>query len=239
MTAHYPGWTTSSGWGELIVTDSQKAKYMHDMQRYAEAAGKSYEYNYVIFMDGCVQEYAGIYLAAHSAGENAISIGVQFVNNVEELGTDAQVYAFQWLRDVWLKKQNMVIPQLYIVTPHRNMPGAATACPGDNSIMPRIQDLSRPFEAKDVPMNEPGFIRLIRITDIDHPPTIKLVGDTYAHYLDGAEYNRFMFYYPGMKVEEMTRAQLLDVTCVGDLPPGCQATDFNMVVRQDFGPNPA
>lgn len=132
-------------------------------QQVALAAGKSYEYNYVIPPrdDGSAQvwEYAGTYQAAHSAGENDVAIGVLFAIGVhnhpsyanydktrptvwEEL-TDPMVEAYRWLRDRLLFDAGYVLPTVAQIE-HRAMPGAATACPG-NSVIARAADLLEPL----------------------------------------------------------------------------------------------
>ena len=86
------------------------------------------EYNYVIGQqdDGLVHEFAGLYRGAHSGGENSISIGVLFLNGVGEALTPAQIEKFLWLRR-WLADRGAT---LATPTPHTEMPGAATPCPG-------------------------------------------------------------------------------------------------------------
>jgi len=145
ITGHYPGAPEGRSYaGTAMLGDVKKKIYLFNMQAYAQAAGKSYEYNFVIFMDGQVWEYAGDYLAAHSAGENAVSYGVQFVNGQDDLCTDAQVEAFRWLRDVHLIGRGRLSPTCLTV-PHRDMPGANTSCPGDRAIMPRLGELREPY----------------------------------------------------------------------------------------------
>ncbi len=132
-------------------------------QTVALSAGKSYEYNYVIppRLDGSSQvwEYAGTYQAAHSAGENDVSIGVLFAIGVAnhpsysgydpakptvwESLTDQMVEAYRWLRDILLERSGYILPGVAELE-HRAMPGAATACPGV-SVIARAADLSKPY----------------------------------------------------------------------------------------------
>lgn len=142
MTAHYTG-NVKQQYGALD-TDAEYRDFMTKLQNYAMGAGKSFEYNYVLFMTGVLVEYAGDHRAAHSEGENDIAIGVMFVNDTDDLCTDAQVLAYQWLRDVHLKGRGRVIATC-VTTPHRAMPGANTGCPGDAAIMPRLADLRAPY----------------------------------------------------------------------------------------------
>lgn len=110
----------------------------------AFSATKPFEYNYVIGQreDTKIYEFAGTYVAAHSAGENSDSFGILFLNAVGEPLTDTQVRKAQWLRDV-LIYTHMLRPQPE-QRPHQWMPGAATACPGD-AIMARLGDLVKPY----------------------------------------------------------------------------------------------
>ena len=151
ITVHYPGAPVGRTFADLDTPDEQAA-YLRAVQRSA-ATVKSYEYNYLIFQTGDVLEYAGDHLAAHSAGENAESYGVQMVNGQDELCTDAQVVAFRWLRDVHLKGRGRLAADARTV-PHRDMPGAATACPGDRAIMPRMDDLRAPYVTPAPPQED-------------------------------------------------------------------------------------
>jgi hypothetical protein len=144
VTLHYPGSPVGVSYaGDTMRGDVKKKAYISAVQRNAVAQGKSYEYNYFIFTDGEIWEYAGDYLAAHSAGENTVSYGVQFVNGQDDLCTDAQVAAFHWLRDIHLAARGRITGDC-ACTPHRDMPSASTACPGDRAIMPRLPALRAP-----------------------------------------------------------------------------------------------
>jgi hypothetical protein len=153
LTAHYPGSPLGRSYADMFG-DVKKKTYVHSVQRSAQASGKSFEYNYFVFMDGEVWEYAGDFLAAHSAGENADAYGVQFVNGQDDLCTDAQVTAYQWLRDIHLKSRQRVTMTAQTI-PHREMPGAATACPGPRAVMPRLADLRLPYAPQSVPKGVP------------------------------------------------------------------------------------
>lgn len=136
--------------------------YMRRLQQIASGDGKSFEYNYVIPprtdpAAAVVWEYAGDYQAAHSAGENAVSVGVLFALGVDnhpsypsfdrnrptvwELLTPGMVDAYRWLCEHLINQG--VVRSAVAQTPHRNMPGAATACPG-NSILQQWADLTAP-----------------------------------------------------------------------------------------------
>lgn len=115
------------------------------------------EYNYVIGQpdDDNVYEYAGPYQAAHCKGHNHHSIGVLMLNGIDEELSDTQIDKLRWLRDYVLKGYGVVrldVDQ----RPHREMPGAATACPGE-SIMSRWPELLTPWDggAPDTPPPAP------------------------------------------------------------------------------------
>ena len=129
---------------------------------------KSFEYNYVIPPrgDGSAQvwEYAGDYQAAHSEDENPVALGVLFVIGVTnhpsygnyqptkptvwEPITPAMIDAYRWLRDVELP--GIIDPATVAEVEHRHMPGAATACPG-NEVIAADSELDKPY-AEDDPM---------------------------------------------------------------------------------------
>jgi hypothetical protein len=184
ITRHYTGSPPSARARTWSAQD-----YMPDFQRIALAAGKSYEYNYVIppRADGSAQvwEYAGSYTAAHSAGENDISIGVLFAVGVAnhpsyptydptkptiwEPITDPMVEAYRWLRDRLLTESGSVLPDVAEIE-HRAMPGAATICPG-RSVIGRAADLLAPL-----PPEEPDVaVSYFKLTAAD--PTIWATSD--------------------------------------------------------------
>lgn len=170
MTRHYTGSPPASRNATWAAKD-----WMPWFQTVALASGKSYEYNYVIppRADGSAQvwEYAGGYQAAHSAGENDISVGVLFAIGVAnhpsfdkydptkptvwEPLTDEMVDAYRWLRDEHLKPLGIVAPSVAEIE-HRHMPGAATDCPGQSVIF-RDVDLDAPYQPEDWTMRpKPG-----------------------------------------------------------------------------------
>lgn len=110
---------------------------------------KPFEYNYVIGQteDSAIYEFAGKFQAAHSAGENADSFGILFLNAVGEPLTATQIAKAQWLRDVLIFVGSLQVNPDQ--RPHRWMPGAATACPGD-IIMESLPELVKPYVAPAV-----------------------------------------------------------------------------------------
>jgi hypothetical protein len=192
LTAHYPGSPLGRSYAEM-AGDVKKKTYVHSVQRSALANGKSFEYNYFIFMDGEVWEYAGDFLAAHSAGENPDAYGVQFVNGQDDLCTDAQVTAYQWLRDIHLKSRQRVTMTATTI-PHREMPGAATACPGPRAVIPRLADLRKPY----LPIQPPP------------PDPLPLEDEDMLTYIAQIPDGRFLLV--GTSVRSLSRSEL-------DLPP--------------------
>lgn len=144
LTIHYTG-------GGMWLDPGDTADELRQIQRYAQAAGKPWEYNYVIDGQGLVFEYAGDYQAAHSAGDNDVAIGVlllvgfagTFPGHVTywEEPTEPMVTAVRDLRG-WLVSTNRLAGG-HLMVPHKGMPGAATICPGP-SVMARWDDLDRP-----------------------------------------------------------------------------------------------
>jgi hypothetical protein len=124
ITHHWPG--VDVRYATVDVT-----KFVRNLEAVMAARGKPNEYNYVIGPqdDGLVHEYAGGYAGAHSAGENLDSVGCLFLVGIGESITDAQIVKYQWLRDRVLKPYGIVRswPE---ETPHGDMPGANSQCPG-------------------------------------------------------------------------------------------------------------
>jgi hypothetical protein len=136
-TFHYTG-------NNVTYRGRDGAEIVRQIQRVFEAS-KPFEYSYCIDQndDDRIFEFAGKFAAAHSAGENFDSIGVLFINGVKEPLTPTQILKAQWLRDVL--KVDGTLRAAVDQRPHRWMPGAATACPGD-LIMPSLPQLVKPYE---------------------------------------------------------------------------------------------
>lgn len=156
MTRHYTGSPPDNK-----VRTWEPDDWMTWLQSVAVNVGKSFEYNYVIppRADAEVWEYAGDYQAAHSSGENDVAVGVLFAIGVTnhpsysnhdptkpvvwEPITASMIAAYRWLRDVHLKPSGIVDGNV-LEMEHRNMPGAATACPG-NSVIAADAALDKPY----------------------------------------------------------------------------------------------
>lgn len=136
VTYHYTGVNVT------YATRSTPAEILKIQATFAST--KPFEYNYVIGQenDDLIYEYAGLYQAAHSAGENHDAFGFLFLNGVNEPLTDLQVRKSQWLRDQLVAQGHLMTPPDQ--RPHQQMPDAATACPG-TLIMSRMPDLYEPY----------------------------------------------------------------------------------------------
>lgn len=136
LTYHYSGVPVAQvaySQNGAFADDSTVAHHMANLERVARNAGKPYEYNAVIpaMLDpqaAHVWAYADEYQAAHSAGENADAYGVQFPNGIGQPLTPGQIRAFVWWHAV-MEAAGRLAPN-HQVTPHHDMPGAATICPG-------------------------------------------------------------------------------------------------------------
>jgi hypothetical protein len=162
ITRHYTG--------SPPITRARTAtaeEFMPGFQKIALGSGKSFEYNYVIppRADGSseIWEYAGAYQAAHSQDENAVAFGVLFCIGVAnhpsypsydasrpivwEPCTDAMVTAYRWLRDIHLDDAGLIAADV-VELEHFLMPGANTACPGQE-VSRRAFDLDQPYDDGD------------------------------------------------------------------------------------------
>jgi hypothetical protein len=121
-TVHYTG-------NNVVYRDADAAAVTRQIQAVFSAT-KPFEYNYVIGQrpDDQIIEYAGKFVAAHSAGENTISFGVLLLLGVGEKPTDLMIDKYRWLRDVLISSGHIrPNPDQRM---HFQMPGAATACAG-------------------------------------------------------------------------------------------------------------
>ncbi len=97
---------------------------------------KRNEYNYLIFQDGTIFEFAGRFQAIHCGpwpigrSWNNVSYGMLFVNAVEEPITWDQISSFGWLKNVMRWTQQ--VAQDVEVQPHKW--AKPTGCPGDSIV---------------------------------------------------------------------------------------------------------
>lgn len=156
VTVHYTG--VDVRYGDEGDTPAE----IRAIERWAASQSKPNEYNYVIGQDHdrFVYEYAGAFRAAHSGGENTRSVGVLFLNGTKEPPTDQQIDKLRWLRDEVLKPSG-VVKRDVATTPHKNMPGAATACPG-SLILDRWDEFVLPWGESPTPIPPPSPIGGLR-----------------------------------------------------------------------------
>ena len=150
-TFHYTG--VNVRWGDVGDTDAE----IRGIEDYAASAGKPNEYNAVIHQDpdDLIHEYAGRFRAAHSAGENSIGHGLLLLNGINEPITRLQIDKVQWL--MGLHRYVGVADASTLFRGHRDMPNAATACPGASiyRAIPYFDDVWRPPVEPPPPPVEP------------------------------------------------------------------------------------
>jgi hypothetical protein len=136
LTVH---WVGAGQWGDPGDTPSE----MRSIHAFSMSPGKGtpWEYGYVIDARASAWTYAGEYLAAHSAGENAEAIGVLLLAGPGEPITDAMVLTFRQLR--YELACRGALTSGHEVRPHQWMPGANTSCPGP--AMARLVELATPW----------------------------------------------------------------------------------------------
>lgn len=161
MTLHWTG--VDVAYGDVGDTPGE----IRAIERWAAGKRKPNEYNYVIGQDPdeLVYEYAGTFQGAHSAGENLDSIGVLFLNGINEPINIVQIDKARWLRDVL--RYFGVLRREPEVTPHRDMPDARTSCPGDR-IAAAAAVIAQPWQkpAPAPPPPEPLPVELPLLTRV-------------------------------------------------------------------------
>ncbi len=126
ITAHYTG-------NNVDYTGKVTAAVVRQIQT-VFSKSKPFEYNYVIGQeeDDLIFEFAGKFQAAHSGGENEDSFGVLFLLGVGEVPTERMIDKWRWLRDTLVFDGSLRVNVAQKM--HFQMPGAATACPGNGVI---------------------------------------------------------------------------------------------------------
>lgn len=125
---------------------------MLGIQTYAAGAGKPWEYNWMIGHDRRIQEYAGVYMAAHASGNNGSSHGCLLLLGKDETPNDNMIAALLELRRHLVDEGELAAD--HEVRPHFKMPGASTQCPGD-AILSRWHEIDVPLPAKPKPAPKP------------------------------------------------------------------------------------
>lgn len=184
LTIHYTG-------GGLWLDKDDTPAELRSIQDYALSAGKPWEYNYVIDGQGVVWEYAGAYQAAHSGGENEIAIGVLLLIGLSspstysgwEIPPEEMIEATRELR-VWLMEKGY-LATVHEMLQHNQMPGAATACPGQAVIDRWYQFLAPPSEEGDDEMGSLRFVRhtgYINVFMVGAGPALSIPGELMNSY---------------------------------------------------------
>jgi len=99
---------------------------------YGISAGKSWEYSYMIGLDGSVFTQAGEYMAAHCLNFNGESAGVIFLNATDVPANDAQVAA-------WFEVRAHMVAIGTLSADHEAWPHyryRSTSCPGLRAVAP-------------------------------------------------------------------------------------------------------
>lgn len=183
LAIHYTG-------GGLWLDPDDTPAELRSIQSYAAAAGKPWEYNYVIDGQGVVWEYAGRYRAAHAGEPNnsnayAILLLVGLADTAHLTGfetvTEAMIVAVrrlrQWLVDVGALAAGHEMLQ------DRQLPGRRTICPGPE-VVARWDDLTRNLKEDD--MTTATLWKDCRYTAVflvGSGPALNVSGEMNQHYL--------------------------------------------------------
>jgi hypothetical protein len=154
VTCHYTGAGAWSDFGDTIPE-------ARSIEAWASSSAKQtpWEYNWIGDTQGNVLEYAGDYQAAHSAGENFIASGYLWLLGPGEKPSEAQILSFRKWRWWMLERQRLAVT--HEVRGHKDMPGAATTCPGPD-VLARWADLTTPWTPPPPdPVPEDDMARLI------------------------------------------------------------------------------
>lgn len=233
LTVHYTG-------AGLWLDPDDTPTELRAIQNYAQAAGKPWEYNYVIDGQGLVFEYAGGYRAAHWAdhrttpptGMNQYAIGVLLLVGLADAAhlqgfekpTDEMVQAFRELRARLTATGALAVD--HQVLPHRLMPGANTLCPGPE-VIKRWAELTATLQEDDNMQ-----IRLMILDDSDAQFLAQMTNDGRALIIlwaDGSDKTQkavaahrkaALAHQAAFELPGQTIAGLLNCRLIGRLPFG-------------------
>jgi len=154
----------------VTTVTNKPAQDMKVIERVGLSRFGQISYSYAVHPDGTLLEGAGLKVGAHTAGHNSIAFGVVWVGNYDERSpTAAQIDATRWLIS-HLISAGRLLPGTYPTGGHRDVRGAATACPGAKAY--RILDqLRRPWE--------PAPSTLMEVPPMINPP-IEIAGRVVA-----------------------------------------------------------
>jgi hypothetical protein len=91
-------------------------------------SARTWEYSYMITLDGSIWEQGGEFVAAHCKNFNNKSGAVLFVNAIGVPLTDAQIASWWWLRDQMVSK--VILASSHVAAPHYRY--RSTGCPGSH-----------------------------------------------------------------------------------------------------------
>lgn len=125
LLAHHVGFTNTTRY-----RSADPARVLDDARAAASfgvSSGRSWEYNYMIGLDGTIFEQGGEYRAAHCLNFNGDSAGVLFMNaDGDTACTPAQIEAWHWLRGDMVRRGTLTAD--HEVAPHYRY--RDTSCPG-------------------------------------------------------------------------------------------------------------
>jgi hypothetical protein len=118
-------------------------------------------YSWIIHPDGTIGEGQGVARGAHTGGRgcnnspwgwNPCSFGVSFVGNYNDLEpSEASIRSFQFLHQHLINEG--LLGERYSIAGHRDAPGNATACPGNN-LEAALPVLREPYQPTPEPEDE-------------------------------------------------------------------------------------
>lgn len=158
-TVHYTGIRPDQIWfsgGDGVFDNIEDVyRFLRRLEEVARGSGKPFEYNTVIpvMADGSahVLAYADEYVAAHSAGENALAHGTLIAAGVGQDINDGTILAFRWWNAILRASGRLSVNST--ITPHGEMPDAGTPCPGIK-IINRLPELRVPYVEEAPPLTD-------------------------------------------------------------------------------------
>jgi hypothetical protein len=212
VTVHYTGAGEWDDFGDTIPE-------ARAIQVYAQHAKKPWEYNWIIDSEGNVVEYAGFHQAAHSGGENTTAHGVLLLLGVGEPVTEAMKLAFRQL--VWWLAQEGATDASTQILPHREMPGAATACP-NTLILGEWMELTDPWSPPPPPA--PKEKTMFLVCDKRWPYAVWLSDGVVKTWVNDGNVVPFIQFRQPTQVETDNNAEIASYgPIVGPVPGGYDA----------------
>lgn len=126
LLAHEVGVATSSSGRYQSANPARVLDDARAAASFGVAAGKSWEYSYMLGRDGSIFEQAGEFMASHCLNFNQDSLGVIWLNALGLPPTQAQLDAWWWLRSHLVDTGQLT--ELHTVAPHYRY--RSTSCCG-------------------------------------------------------------------------------------------------------------